>query len=104
MVLDPLVLMFDVFNGMGIDMKRIVLAIGLLIGVCGGANAQDCSSGVCRLPVAAARVVSAAVEPVVGVVYAVAEARPVRGVAQVTYRSVMGPDRLLRRVRVRCGR
>jgi len=96
--------MFDILNGMEIHMKRFALAIGLLIGVCGGAHAQDCSSGVCRLPVAAARVVTAAVEPVAGVVYALAEARPVQRVASVAVRSVGPSQRLVRRARVRCGR
>jgi multidrug efflux pump subunit AcrA (membrane-fusion protein) len=97
-------LMLDIFNGMEIDMKRFALAIGLLISVCGGAHAQDCSSGVCQLPVAAARVVTATVAPVVGVVHAVAEAQPVRRVASVAVRSVGPSQRLVRRARVRCGR
>jgi multidrug efflux pump subunit AcrA (membrane-fusion protein) len=101
---EPLVLMLDIFNGMEIDMKRFALAIGLLISVCGGAHAQDCSSGVCQLPVAAARVVTATVAPVVGVVHAVAEAQPVRRVASVAVRSVGPSQRLVRRARVRCGR
>jgi hypothetical protein len=64
-------------------------------------NAQDCVNGVCKLP---AKVVATVVEPVASVVHAVAESRPVRRVMRVTYRTALGPDRLLRRHRVRYGR
>jgi hypothetical protein len=79
---------------------RIVFFGMCLVVAVGTSNAQDCVNGRCTLPKAVATVVV----PVVGVVDAVVESRPVQRVAKVTYRSVLGPDRLVRRHRVRYGR
>jgi len=83
----------------GFEMRIVFFGLCLIILV-GTANAQDCSNGRCTLPKAVATVVA----PVANVVDAVVESRPVRRVARGTYRSVLGPDRLLRRHRVRYGR
>jgi len=82
----------------GIEMR--IVFFGMCLVFAGTANAQDCANGRCTLPKAVAMVVA----PVVGVVDAVVESRPVQRVATVTYRVALGPDRLLRRHRVRYGR